>query len=164
MSKLKKVRAGKIKRHKLRQELGVKQGFGKPWSAPSLIFRVEFNWQNQDGSEENEQTHWIECRNFKGEERKSLTTYYRQNNTPWGENETVESKFVCAYVARFLIENRDKLSVNQAFIFPSTKKNNETIRQPIYILRWTKDLAETEWDNEDVAIVFKNSIYHHPNT
>lgn len=130
--KKKKFKSGKVKRHKFRKALGITPGFGKPWSAPSVTFRVEFSWENSDGSEENEQVHWIECRKFKGEEKTFLLTHYANSTEEWTEGETIESKFICVYSAGFLVENKDKLHLNQAFIFPTTKKGNETIRMPIF--------------------------------
>jgi hypothetical protein len=134
MPKLKKFKTGKIKRHKLRKAVGVKQGFGKPWSATSVPFRVEFSWENLDGSEENYQTNWIECRKFQGEERQFLKAHYTQSTEEWTAGETIESKFVCVYCAQFLVQMKDILHLNQAFIFPTTKKGNETIRMPIWTL------------------------------
>lgn len=211
MPKIKKIKAGKIKRHKMRKAIGVKQGFGKPWSAPSVTFRVEFSWVtdrtadslgspqasvavNFDESEENEQVHWVECRKFQGEERRFLKTHYDQSDD-WTEGETIESRFVCVYCASFLVEQMKALSarlealgvkekpqtmtaesikllvpsayilepariVNQAFVFPTPKKGNETIRSPIYQIRWTEELARNTIFNESIAIVMKNSIYH----
>ncbi len=195
MAKLKKIKAGKIKRHKMRKAIGVKQGFGKPWSAPSVPFRVEFSWVNLDESEENEQVHWVECRKFQGEERRFLKTHYTQSTEDWTEGETIESKFVCVYCASFLVEQMKALStrlealgvkekpqtmtaesikllvpsayilepariINQAFVFPTPKKGNETIRSPIYQIRWTEELARNTIFNESIAIVMKNSIWH----
>lgn len=194
MSKLKKIKSGKINRHRLRKALGVKQGFGKPWSAPSITFRVEFSWVNPDGSEDNYQNHWIECRQFKGEEKEFLKAHYAQSTEEWTLGETVESKFVCVYAANFLVEQikalgtrlealgvkekphqltslslenlvpsayvLEPLMVNQAFIFPTTKKGNETIRQPIYQIKWTEDLAQSAVFNDNLAIVMKNAVWH----
>lgn len=156
----KKIKTGKIKRHKLRKAIGVKQGFGKPWSAPSVTFRVEFSWENEDDTEENEQVHWVECRKFKGEERRFLKQHYEQSTEEWTEGETIESKFVCVYCAYFLVENHQKLHFNQAFIFPAPKKGNETIRSPIYIIKWTQELADNSVFNDNLRIVMKNSIWH----
>lgn len=160
MAKLKRIKAGKIKRHKFRKAIGVKKGFGKPWSAPSVVFRVEFNWMNLDGSEENEQIHWIECRQFKGEERKFLRTHYETSPEDWTEKETIESKFVCVYVAKFIAENKERLHLNQAFIYNSPKAGNETIREPTYIVQWSPDLAAGIGSDLNIDIVLKNSIYH----
>jgi hypothetical protein len=158
--KKKKFKTGKIKRHKLRQAIGVKDGFGKPWSAPSVTFRVEFSWENADGSEENEQVHWVECRKFHGEERNFLKAHYAQGEEEWTDGETLESKFVCVYCAGFLVKHKDKLHLNQGFIFPTTKKGNETIRFPIYQIKWTKELENKTVFNDNIAIVLKNSIWH----
>jgi hypothetical protein len=147
----------------MRKAIGVKAGFGKPWSAPSVIFRVEFSWENFDGSEENEQIHWIECRKFEGEEKRFLKAHYTHSTEEWTENETIESKFVCVYAAGFLVEMKEKIHINQAFIFPTPKKGNETIRMPIYQIKWTEDLAKNSVFNDNLAIVFKNSIWHHVN-
>jgi hypothetical protein len=160
MSKLKKIKSGKIKRHKLRKKLGIKKGFGKPWSAPSVVFRVELNWENQDGSEENEQVHWIECRKFMGEERKFLKAHYSQSTEDWTEKETIESKFVCVYAAKFLSENKDRLHLNQAFVYAAPKAGNETIREPIYMLKWSPDLADGIGSDINIDIVLHNSIFH----
>jgi hypothetical protein len=160
MPKLKKLKSGKIKRHRLRKQLGVKQGFGKPWSAPSVIFRVEMNWENQDGTEENEQVHWVECRQFKGEERHFLKAHYDSSAEDWTEKETIESKFVCVYVAKFLAEKKDRLHLNQAFVYAAPKEGNETIREPIYILRWSTDLAAGIGSDINIDIVLRNSVYH----
>ena len=156
----KKFKQGKINRHKFRKAAGLKPGFGKPWSAPSVTYRVEVSWENRDGSEENEQVHWVECRKFQGEEREFLKAHYTQSTEEWTEGETIESKFVCVYAAKFLVEMKEKLHINQGFIFPTTKKGNETIRQPIYQIKWTKSLAESSAFNETLAIVMKNSIWH----
>ena len=67
VAKKKKFKSGKIKRHKFKKKLGISPGFGKPWSAPSVPFRVEFSWENADGSEENEQVHWIVYANVFGD-------------------------------------------------------------------------------------------------
>lgn len=103
-TKLKKIKAGKIKRHKFRKQLGPKKGFGRPWSATAVTFRVEFSWVDENENESNEQVHWVECRKFQGEEYQSLKAHYTQSEEQWSEKETIESKFVCVYVARFLVE------------------------------------------------------------
>lgn len=157
----KKVKSGKIKRHKLRKKLGVKQGFGKPWSAPSTMFRVEFSWLNPDETEENEQVHWVECRKFQGEERRFLHQHYQSSAEGWTEKETLESKFVCVHIAKYLAQYKDTLHINQGFVFPTTKKDNETIREPIYIIQWTENLAKGIGSNINIDLVLKNSIYHH---
>ena len=159
-AKKKKFKSGKIKRHKFRKKLGITPGFGKPWSAPSITFRVEFSWENPDGSEENEQVHWIECRKFAGEEKSFLRAHYAQKSEQWADGETLESKFVCVYCANFLVENKDKLHLNQAFIFPTTKQGNETIRMPIYQIKWSENLARNSVFGENIAIVMSNAIYH----
>ena len=145
----------------MRQAAGLKQGFGKSWSAPSMMFRVEFCWAEND-EESNEQIHWVECRNFQGRERKFLLLHYTAANEEWGENETLESKFVCVHVSNYLVKNKDRLHINRAFIFPSTKKGNETIRQPIYQINWTESLAANCNFEDKIMIVLNNSIYHHP--
>ena len=160
LAKKKKFKTGKIKRHKLRKAIGVKNGFGKTWSAPSVVFRVEFSWENIDGSEENEQVHWVDCRKFQGKEREFLKTHYTQSTEEWTEGESIESKFVCVYCAYFLTQNIDLLHLNQAFIFPTPKKGNETIRFPIYQIKWTEELASNSVFNKNLAIVMKNSIWH----
>lgn len=160
MAVKKKFKSGKIRRHKLRKAAGVKQGFGKPWSAPIIPFRVEFSWENQDGSEENEQVHWVECRKFAGEEKSFLRAHYAQGLEKWTERETLESKFVCVYCAAFLVENKEKLHINQAFIFPTPKQGNETIRMPIYQIKWTENLARNSVFSDTLAIVMNNAIYH----
>lgn len=221
LTKKKKFKPGKIKRHKLRKALGVKNGFGKSWSAPSVIFRVEFSWENIDGSEENEQIHWIECRKFQGKEREFLKTHYTQSTEEWTDGESIESKFICVYCAYFLTQRRQEAEgrwqkffqdkgypkmeipkladykfnfdeqqqlaiaqnsehtpkhfidfpstlcplpsafvLNQAFVFPTPKKGNETIRFPIYQIKWTQELASNSVFNENLAIVMKNSIWH----
>jgi hypothetical protein len=167
MPKLKKLKSGKIKRHRFRKAIGVKNGFGKPWSAPSVTFRVEFSWENADGSEENEQVHWIECRKFQGEEREFLKAHYTQSTEEWTEGETLESKFVCVYCAGFLVKQMKALGsrfepmmFNQAFVFPTPKKGNETIRFPIYQIKWTEELAKNSVFNSSIEIVMKNSIWH----
>lgn len=207
----------------MRKAIGVKSGFGKPWSAPSVTFRVEFSWENPDGSETNEQVHWIECRKFQGEERNFLKAHYTQSVEEWTEGESIESKFVCVYCANFLVAQRKKaeecwteqikshnleispldkfiwsfdsfpceppsslvtgispdwacekvkkfpveyfslpsaLMFNQAFIFPTPKKGNETIRFPIYQIKWTEELAKNSVFNSSIEIVMKNSIWH----
>ena len=220
VAKKKKFKSGKIKRHKFKKKLGISPGFGKPWSAPSVPFRVEFSWENADGSEENEQVHWIECRKFKGEEKNFLRTHYARSTEEWTERETLESKFVAVYCANFLVElglkadgwwlyELDKfglyptditdrrnlkwqisendpkliypsaypqqkinfdpsalspqpsaLYLNQAFIFPTTKRGNETIRMPIYQIRWTENLAKNSVFNDTLKIVMNNAIWH----
>ncbi|MDJ0595663.1 MAG: hypothetical protein QNJ72_37720 [Pleurocapsa sp. MO_226.B13] len=75
--KKKKYKTGKIKRHRLRKAIGLKPGFGKPWSAPAVTFRVEMSWVDENDEESNEQIHWVECRKFQGEERKTLLLHYR---------------------------------------------------------------------------------------
>lgn len=160
LEKKKKFKPGKTKRHKMRKAIGVKNGFGKSWSAPSVVFRVEFSWENIDGSEENEQVYWIECRKFQGREREFLKTHYTQSTEEWTEGESIESKFICVYCAYFLTQNIDLLHLNQAFVFPTPKKGNETIRYPIYQIKWTEELANNSVFNENLAIVMKNSIWH----
>ena len=156
----KKFKPGKIKRHKFRQKLGLSSGFGKPWSAPFILFRVEFSWENEDGTEENYQTHWIECRKFKGEERNLLLAHYAQSSEDWGKKETLESTFVCIHCANYLVANKEGKKINQAFIFPTTKEGNETIRTPIYQIKWTPELARNSVFNASLTIVLNNSVWH----
>jgi hypothetical protein len=225
MPKLKEIKSGKIKRHQMRKTIGLKSGFGKPWSAPSVTFRVECNWENLDGSETNEQIHWVECRKFQGKERELFKIHYDRSVNEWIPGETIESKFVCVYCAEFLTRQRKKLEeywrdqifavsnmpeipaiddfiwefdffadeppsslltaiapdsackkiknfpleyfslpsasmVNQAFVFPSSKKGNETIRSPIYRIKWSEEIAENAVFTNNLAIVMKNSIWH----
>ena len=158
--KKKKFKTGKVKRHKFKKKLGLTPGFGKPWSAPSVTFRVEFSWENPDKTEVNEQVHWIECRKFQGEEKKFLCAHYAHGKEEWTEKETIESKFVCVYCAGFLARYKDKLHLNQGFIFPTTKKGNETIREPIYQIKWTEELALNSVFGDSIAIVLNNAIWH----
>jgi len=160
LAKKKKFKSGKIKRHKFRKAIGLKPGFGKPWSSKSVPFRVEFSWENPDGSEENYQIHWIECRKFAGEEKSFLRAHYAQAKEEWTDRETLESKFVAVYCAGFLVDQKDKLHINQAFVFPTTKEGNETIRMPIYHLKWTEELARNSVFSETLAIVLNNAIWH----
>ncbi len=157
--KKKKYKTGKIKRHKLRKAIGLKSGFGKPWSSPAVTFRVEMCWVDENEEESNEQIHWVECRKFQGEERKSLLLHYKLSGD-WTQKETIESKFVCVYVANWLVANREEKHLNQAFIFPTTKKGNETIRLPLYQVKWTENLAKNCAFEENVTIVLNNSIWH----
>lgn len=178
MAVRKKIKSGKIKRHKFRKAIyerrtdvdkangetrsafGLKQGFGKPFSAHSIPFRVEFSWENPDGSEENFQTHWIDCRKFFGEEKGFLEAHYSQHKEEWSDRETLESKFVAVYCAGWLVENKDKYHFNQCFIFPTTKIHNETIRMPIYQIKWSENLAKNSVFGTNLAIVMKNAIWH----
>ena len=151
---------GRYKRHVDRKARGVKAGFGKSWSAPPVWFRVELNWYDVETQDEsNEQIHWISCRKFQDKEYQFYKRYFdRCDKGEWCQGETVESKFVLRYISAWFIENRDKQHLNQAFIFPAPNKDNETIREAIYQVRW---LGEYEWEiDEDLAIVLKKSIWH----
>lgn len=151
---------GKYKRHRARKARGVKTGFGKGYSAPETVFRVEMNWLDTDTKEEtNEQLHWVCCRKFSGKEHDFLKKYFSQNKPVWNGGETVESEFCLRYVACWLIENRDSEHLNQAFIFPSPKIGNDTIRNLLYEVRWLAELPDWEID-EDLAIMIKKNIWH----
>ncbi|MDJ0595662.1 MAG: hypothetical protein QNJ72_37715 [Pleurocapsa sp. MO_226.B13] len=56
--------------------------------------------------------------------------------------------------------NKEREHLNQAFIFPTTKKGNETIRMPLYQVKWTENLSQNCAFEENVAIVLNNSIWH----
>ena len=151
---------GKYKRHRARKARGVKTGFGKGYSAPETVFRVEMNWLDTDTKEEtNEQLHWVCCRKFSGKEHNFLKKYFSQNKPVWNGGETVESEFCLRYVACWLIENRDSEHLNQAFIFPSPKIGNDTIRNLLYEVRWLAELPDWKID-EDLAIMIKKNIWH----
>ncbi len=162
-TKNKKVKQGKINRHKLRTKLGVKKGFGKPWKTPSVLFRVEFNWCDEHGEESNEQIHWVECRKFQGEEYQFLKLYYRENRKKWIPGETLESAHVKTYVSKYLIENRKKLKINQAFIYVANSKKSDVIREPIYKIATLTDKIESWVDDPGINVTLENAVYHHPN-
>ena len=158
---LKKCKQGKVKRHKFRRQLRLTPGFGKPWSAPSIAFRVEFAWVSEDGEESNEQVHWVECRKFSGEERRHLTENMKLHANSLAEKETIESIYTCIYVAAFLCQNRLIAKINQAFVYPpATKKGSETIRFPLYKINWSEDLEKNSQLNKSLAVVLKNCIWH----
>lgn len=161
--KKKKFKTGKIKRHQFKKKLGIKSGFGKAWSAPALVFRVEFSWEDENQDTSNERVDWVECRRFSGEEREFLKTHYASSSETWAERETLESKFVCVWCSNYLVRHHDELKINQAFIFPAPKKDNENIRMPIYQIRWTEELAKKSVFDDNIMLVFKNSIHHHQN-
>lgn len=151
---------GKIKRHQERKARNIVSGFGKSYSDDEQVFRVEFCWRDpQTNDESNEQVHWVTCRHFKGKQRKYLRHYFNQRKESWKKGETVESEIVLAYVASWIILNRDRTHLNQAFIFPSTKIGNETIRNTLYQVYWTGELPDWEID-KDLAIFIKNNISH----
>lgn len=158
--KKKKFKVGKIKRHKLKKAVFQDNGFGKTITTPFSTFRVEMNWLEQNGDENEFEIHWINCRKFIGEERKNLLLHYKISSDGWTEKETLESKFVCVYVSKFLAENGQSRHLNQAFIFPSTTEGNETIREPIYIVRFSQDLSKELTNNIGLDLVLKNSIDH----
>lgn len=158
--KKKKFKAGKIKRHQFKQAIFKDKGFGKTITTPTTTFRVEMNWLNPDGNETDFQVHWINCRKFTGRERKDLLTYYKSTGDEWTDKETLESKFACVYVSKFLAETKDFWHLNQAFIYPTTKIGNETIREPIYIVRSSKNLEQELVGNTGLDLVLKNSIDH----
>ena len=159
---IKKAKQGKFRRHMARRKLNLVQGFGKPWSAPSLVFRVEFMYEDEKQNTSNEMVHWVECRNFSGEERRHLKSHMNQHlKTVLQDGETIESVYVSIYVSAFLCENRLRAGINQAFIYPhATKKGSEAIRQPIYQIKWTESLEEAAKLNKPLAIVLKNCIWH----
>lgn len=160
----KKKLGGHYKRHLERKARGVKQGFGKGYSAREVVFRVEFSWLDlETGDESNEQIHWVLCRKFQDKEYKFLKKYFAKEK-PRGylPGETVESEFALRYVATWLIENREKEHLNQAFLFPSPKIGNDTIRSPLYEARWTSELPGWAID-DDLAIMLKKNIWHQCN-
>ena len=161
IGKKKKFKVGKIKRHRLRVSTLNNKGFGKTITTPTVVFRVEMSWLGEDEEEENFQVHWISCRKFVGTEREDLFTHYRSlESADWNRGETLESKFVCVYVSKFLAENKHTWHLNQAFVFPTPKEGNETIREPIYIIRCSKDLSKDLKGNAGLDVVLNNSIDH----
>ena len=113
------------------------------------------NWLDRDTEEEsNETVHWISCRKLKGKEYKQYRRYFdRDKNGDWQPGETVESELVLRF-----IHNREDYHLNQAFIFPSPKKGNDTIRDIIYQVQW---LSEYHYELDiDLAIVLKKCIWH----
>lgn len=157
----KKVKpTGKTKRHQERKARNIVSGFGKSYSDDEQVFRVEFCWRDpQTNDETNERIDWITCRHFKRKQREYLRHYFTQRKESWKKGETVESEIVLAYVASWMILNRDRTHLNQAFIFPSTKIGNETIRDMLYQVYWTSDLPNWQVD-KDLAIFIKNNISH----
>lgn len=162
-TKKRKLKSGKIKRHKLRKKLGVKKGFGKSWSAPLVTFRVEFNFTDENDDESNEQVHWIECRKLSDEEYRSARNYYNSKHGKWNEKETVESKYMFAYICKYLNDNAEKMQINQAFIYFASHLGNETIRMPIYHLTLEEIRQEDLSDIYclDAEVVFKKMIWHY---
>lgn len=157
----KKVKpTGKTKRHQERKARNIVSGFGKSYSDDEQVFRVEFCWHDpKTHDESNERIDWITCRHFKGKQRQYLKHYFTQRKESWKKGETVESEIVLAYVASWMILNRDRTHLNQAFIFPSTKIGNETIRDMLYQVYWTSDLPNWHID-KDLAIFIKNNVSH----
>jgi len=151
--------SGRHKRHQLRKAAGVKAGFGKSWSGEKVTFRVEMSMLDIDTDDQhNEQVHWIECKKFQGEQYDSYRKYFSRIDQ-WRKEETVESKFVNRYVYNWLILNREKENLNQAFIFPSTEKRDDKIRELLYRVIWTAESSDHKVD-DDLLIVLKNSIWH----
>ena len=152
--------SGRYKRHLERKARGVKHGFDSAIRDEKVTFRVEMKWCDVETEEEsNEQLHWIECKKFKGEQYKFYKKYFNRAKDGWGKGETVESEFVCRYLGNWLILNRDKKHLNEAFVFPSTNKRDEVIRDLIYHVLWTGEYPNYVMD-EDLAIVLKNIIRH----
>lgn len=154
------ISKGKLRRHKEQRAKNVKMGFGKAWSAEAVWFRVEFSWLDVDTEEEtNEQVQWVSCRKLKGKDYRFYKAYFEDTDSYWEKGETVESKLVARYIAAWFIANRDDFHLNQAFIFPSTCKGNDTIRDPIMQVRWLGELPNYQLD-KDMAIVLKKCIWH----
>ena len=158
-----KIKKGKISRHKFKKKLGVKAGFGKPWFAPFVTFRVEFSFEDEKGNTSNEQIHWIECRKLSGEEYRSARTYFDNKHGEWRDRETIESKYVFAYVCKFLNDKAEELGINQAFVFFTSCAGNETIRMPVYQITLEQvrkeDLRDIYCDSAEVTL--KKTIWHH---
>lgn len=154
-----KYKTGKRKKHQFQKKLGVKLGFGKPWSDDAVDFRVEFSHCAEDGEESNEQVHWVQCRKFKGEEYKFLRSHWHENSL-WDAGETIESKFVCFYVTTYLNAFEQELGINQAFVFPTTKIGNQTIRHPLYHIILTDALRVESNLSTTLAIALKKCIWH----
>lgn len=154
-----KKRTGQIKRHKFRKAKGVTNGFGKTWGGETKTFRVELSWLDQQtDDQDNEVLHWVECRKFSGKLYQLYRQYFSESED-WRNGETVESKFVNRYIANWLILNREKQRLNQAFIFPATKKRDEEIRELLYRIIWNGDLPNYSPD-AGFQVVVKNNIWH----
>lgn len=168
---------GKVKRHqKLKRKLR-HPGFGKPWESDCRWFRVEFAYfESETEDEDNFQSpHWVSCRKFKGEERRFLAAHakdYQQRDML--DRETIESIYVCLYIANFLcqIAYGEKYNchvhtrlppdfddkINQAFIYPAPSKHNDSIREPLYLLRIKQSMCQAI--PSGIAASLRNSICH----
>ena len=155
--KKKKFKTGKCRRQQFRKKLNQVKGFAAKLTSPAADFRVEFNFEDEHGNESNEQTHWIQCRIFRGEERRFIQAYYADKD--WSDRETLESKFVAVYVAQYLSRHHKEIKLNQAFIYHAPKQNNETIRVPIYQLKLS-DKWKTHIDDKGIEAVLKRAIAH----
>lgn len=140
------AKKGKCKRHYAQRRKLNSPGFGATYQAPQSWFRVEFCWWDRETEEESDyQVHWVACRKFTGEERKFLYLHLRDwDKREFIERETIEAHYAMHYIVHFLCTHKEKLKVNQCFIYPAGKRNDETIRCPLYQIRWTENLCSHE--------------------
>lgn len=123
-------------------------GFGRPWSAPTVYFRVELNREMEDGQERCLAIHWIAVRNLQKKERDKYLDGFQLAGEPLDSEsrESVESRLCLTYVTDFLEKEENKRRYNQAFIYPCRRPRDRTIRYPLYYLdtRGMLPLASTK--------------------
>lgn len=154
-----KNKRGKYKRHaKKVLKLG-SGGFGKPWSADYLIFRVEFCWENKLLEQNNFSLHWVQVRKFRGEERQFYINYMADNGLPLQPGELPEHRYLLCYLDYYYSNNKEKLKANRAFVYPATKRCDKAIRVPLWIREFQPDEPEYKI-NRAIAAVFQNTIWH----
>ena len=155
-----KYKPGKFKRHKRKMLKLGKEGFGKPWSADYLIFRVEWVWENSLGEQANFQLHWIQVRKLKGEERRFAISYMEKNYSPLALGELPEYRYLLCYLDNYYSNKKEVLKANHAFVYPATKRGDKAIREPIFIRKFNKDTFVEYPFNAAIAAVFQNTIFH----
>lgn len=154
-----KFKRGKFKRHAKKKLKLETSGFGKPWSADHLTFRVEFCWENKLLEQANFSLHWIQVRKFRGEERRFYIKYMTDNGLPLTEGELPEYRYLLCYLDYYYSHNKDRLKANRAFVYPATKRGDKAIRLPLWIREFQPDEPEYRI-NKAIAAVFKNTIWH----
>jgi hypothetical protein len=166
MKRSQTAQSGRRLRHKKAISKLTSKGIGCPWKGNSVVFRVEMAWENKLGEQSNFQLHWISVRRFAKEEKQKYLKHFRESGSSL--NMSLELSHLVAYLDGYYQEQiylkPDQPQVNQAFIFPAKKINDNTIRYPIARRIWNKKEFVVEPLNKDILASYRNTIFHYGKT
>ncbi len=154
----------KQRKNKARNIKSVKRlfspGVGKPWSGNSIVFRVEFCWENKLQEQSNHSLHWIEVRKFNPKERKKYIKCFNRFKMSLQSKESLELRILRCYLDCYWQDQKEIIKANTAFIYKARRVRDENIHYPCDHIVWDKKTFVDEPVSHELLAIFYNSIWH----